>query len=132
MSRMRRASAESLPRWFGSLQVRFHTPHHSLLFLFAGFLGWMGVVYAFGVEEAQLLPISTSSYIATYVLAMAAGVRLLAGAPRAGAFIALAACVLVLAFVGALLAWIVGVTAACLAYQAWAGRYPLNARSAIG
>jgi amino acid efflux transporter len=121
-----------LPRWFGVLQVRFHTPHHSLLFLFAGFLGWMGVVYAFGVEEAQLLPISTSSYIATYVLAMAAGVRLLAGAPRARAFFALAACVLVLAFVGALLAWIVGVTAACLAYQAWAGRYPLDARSPIG
>ena len=106
-----------LPRWFGSLHPVRGTPHHSLAFLLVGFLAWMAVAYAFRLDEVDLLPISTSSYIATYVLSMAAGVRLLKGRARASAVGGTVACVLVLPFAGAVIAWVLGVTIACLAYR---------------
>ena len=111
-----------LPRWFATLQPALGTPHHSLAFLFVGFVAWLGVAYALRLNEADLLPISTSSYIATYVLSMAAGVRLLSGRGRGGAIVGTVACLLVLPFVGAVLAWVLGVTIACLAYQRWRRR----------
>ena len=106
-----------LPSWFSSVHPRLGTPHHSLAFLFVGFLAWMAVAYVLGLTEADLLPISTSSYIATYVLSMAAGARLLTGRARGGAVAGMVACMLVLPFVGAVLAWVLGVTIACLAYR---------------
>ncbi|MEO7667312.1 MAG: hypothetical protein ABIU97_09820 [Dehalococcoidia bacterium] len=108
-----------LPRWFGMLQPALGTPHHSLAFLFVGFLAWMGMAYVLRLNEADLRPISTSSYIATYVLSMAAGIRLLTGRARGGAIVGTVACLLVLFFVGAVLAWVLGVTIASLAYQRW-------------
>ena len=106
-----------LPAWFGALHPTHGTPHHSLAFLLVGFLAWMGVAYAFHLNEADLLPISTSSYIATYVLSMAAGVRLLRGRGRLGAVVGTVGCLSVLPFVGTVLAWVLGVTIACLAYR---------------
>jgi amino acid efflux transporter len=106
-----------LPGWFGALHPRLGTPHHSLAFLAVGFLAWMGAAYALRLSEADLLPISTSSYIATYVLSMAAGVRLLGGPARLGAVVGTAGCLLVLPFVGTVLAWVLGVTIACVAYR---------------
>ena len=65
---------------------------------------------------ADLLPFSTSSFIATYVLSMAAAVLLLRPPLRYGATVALVACVAVLLFTGALVAWIAAVTGASLLY----------------
>ena len=119
---------EHLPRWFGSLHPVRGTPHHSLAFLFVGFLAWMAVAYAFRLNEADLLPISTSSYIATYVLSMAAGVRLLKGRARGGAVAGTVACVLVLPFAGAVMAWVLGVTIACVAYRLFRRKDPAGPR----
>lgn len=109
--------SEHLPHWFSVLHPALRTPHHSLAFLLVGFVAWMGVAYALRLNEADLLPISTSSYIATYVLSMAAGVRLLRGRARGAAVAGTVACLLVLPFVGAVIAWVLGVTIACLAYR---------------
>src|SRR5262249_54575699 len=76
----------------------------------------MVVAYLAGRGVGDLLPLSASSFIATYVLSMAAATRLLHGWARAGAAVALVACVVVLLFSGALLAWIVGVGIASVLY----------------
>jgi len=75
------------------------------------------VAYFAGWGIADLLPLSTSSFIATYVLSMAAAVRLLRPPMRYAAAISLAACVMVLFFAGPLLVWIAGIAASSLAYQ---------------
>lgn len=107
------------PDWFAALHPRWRSPHHALAFLFAGFFAWLIAAYVFRLEVADLLPISTASYIATYVLSMAAATRLLHGMGRVAAWIGLLACVAVLLFVGAFFVWIAGVTVVCLAYQRW-------------
>jgi amino acid efflux transporter len=75
------------------------------------------VTYAAGWSIADLLPLSTSSFIATYVLSMAAAVRLLRPPLRYAAVASLVTCTIVLLFVGPLLAWIAGVAACSVAYQ---------------
>jgi amino acid efflux transporter len=87
----------------------------------------MVTAYLLGWGVDNLLPLSASSFIATYVLSMAAAVRLLHGAARIGAGVALVACVVVLLFSGALLAWIVGVAIASLLYT----RSRLAARASL-
>lgn len=114
--------AGQFPRWFSVLHANWRSPYYSLAFLFAGFIVWLVASYIFGLTVADLLPISTSSYIATYVLSMAAGARLLSGWGRAAAWVSLIACVAVLLFVGTFFAWIGGVTLACLTYQAYQRR----------
>lgn len=76
----------------------------------------MIVAYLAGWGVDDLLPLSASSFIATYVLSMAAACRLLRGWARIGAAVALVACTVVLLFSGALLAWIVGVSIASVLY----------------
>ena len=76
----------------------------------------LGATYLAGWRIADLLPFSTSSFIATYVLSMAAAVRLLRPPLRYGAAVALLACVVVLLFTGALVAWIAAVTGVSLLY----------------
>jgi amino acid efflux transporter len=121
-----------LPGWFAALHPRWNTPHHTLLFLCAGFLGWLAASYFFGLTVADLLPISTSSYLTTYVLSMAAGVRLLSGWGRAAALTSLAACIVVLLFIGVFFVWVGGVTAACLAYQYYRERRARRVQAASG
>jgi amino acid efflux transporter len=110
-----------LPSWLGS-ESGSGTPLRAL--------GVMGVLvavaaavsYLKGWGIADLLPLSTSSFIATYVLSMAAAVRLLRPPLRYAAAISLIACVLVLVFAGPLLVWIVGIAACSLAYQQYVAR----------
>lgn len=74
-----------------------------------------------------MLPFSTSSFLATYVLSMAAAVKLLRPPMSGLAALSLVACVGMLAFVGPLLGWIAAVTLAALLYQRFvASRRPVS------
>jgi len=124
-SRLAYALARSgdLPSWVGELHPRSKVPHHALIGLGVACLAATTLTYAGGIRSADLLPLSTSSFIATYVLSMAAAVRLLSGKDAVLAAVGLVACLVVLAFVGALLAWLVAVSLAAALY---AGRRSLN------
>lgn len=105
-----------LPVWLG-VESASGTPLRAL-----GLWGTLCVAaallsYAAGWNIADLLPLSTSSFIATYVLSMAAAMRLLRPPLRYAAAVSLAACVVVLFFAGTLLVWIAGVAACSLGYQ---------------
>ena len=78
--------------------------------------------YFRNLQIAQLLPLSTSSFVATYVLSMAAAVRLLRGREAALAAISLAGCLVVLAFVGPLSLWLIAVSLAAVSYGVVARR----------
>lgn len=110
-----------LPRWLGVMS-RGGTPRRAITTLAA--IAAVALAVAFGRRAGidDLLPFSTSSFIATYVLSMAAAVRLLRGRILYAAVVSLAACGVVLLFVGALIGWIAGVSACALAYQAVAAR----------
>ncbi len=105
----------ALPSWVGELTPSA-LPMRALLVLTVANGVALAVAYVVGWRIADLLPLSTSSFIATYVLSMAAALRLLRGPLRIGAAISLVACLVVLAFTGALVAWIVGVTLVSLWY----------------
>ncbi len=98
------------------------TPRRALWALFAASALALAVAWSARLRMADLLPISTSAFIATYVLSMAAAVRLLRRPHSIAAFVALVACVAVLAFVGAALGWVALVAAGSLAYQALVAR----------
>ena len=73
-----------------------------------------------GVEG--LVRATSASFVAVYVTATAAGVRLLAGSARASAAVAFAAVVTVLAFSGPYLAVPATVGVAALAFRAWGAK----------
>ena len=105
-----------LPVWLG-VESASGTPLRAL-----GVMGTLcaaaaALSYVAGWNIADLLPLSTSSFIATYVLSMAAAMRLLDPPLRYAAAVSLAACVGVLFFAGALLVWIAGVAACSVGYQ---------------
>lgn len=110
-----------LPRWLGVMSPS-GTPRRAIVAL--GVIAVAALVAALdrhmGIDD--LLPLSTSSFIATYVLSMAAAVRLLRGPLLYAAVVSLAACVVVLLFVGPLIGWIAGVSACALAYQSLSAR----------
>src|SRR3989475_5667066 len=110
------ARSGDLPSWVGVLHHRTNVPHHALIGLGAACLVATALTYAGGIRSADLLPLSTPSFIATYVLSMAAAVRLLRGRESLLAGVGLAACLVVLAFVGALLAWLALVSLAAALY----------------
>jgi amino acid efflux transporter len=126
------ARRRQLPDWLGVTPAS-GTPLRAL-----GVLGTLCAIaaaasYAAGWKIADLLPLSTSSFIATYVLSMAAAVRLLRPPLRYAAAVALVACIAVLLFSGPMLVWIGGVAAASLGYQ-WIrtprlGRVPVRSVS---
>jgi len=124
LSRLAYALARSgdLPAWVGALHPWTGVPHRALGALGVACLIALGATYAADLHGADLLPISTSSFIATYVLSMAAAVRLLRGADAVLAAVGLVACVIVLAFVGALVAWLVAVAVAASLYSGRAHR----------
>jgi amino acid efflux transporter len=117
MSRLTAALARrrALPDWL-AVQSTGGVPRRALVTIALGVAAAMLVAYLVGWGVDDLLPLSASSFIATYVLSMAAAVRLLHGWARAGAAVALVACVVVLLFSGALLAWVVGVSIASVLY----------------
>lgn len=110
-----------LPRWLGVMSPG-GTPRRAVVAL--AVVAGAALVASFGRHAGinDLLPLSTSSFIATYVLSMAAAVRLLRGPILYAAVVSLAACVVVLLFVGPLLGWIVGVSACALVYQSLSAR----------
>ena len=108
-----------LPAWLGVASAS-GTPRRALAAAGAYAADW-------GI--AALLPLSTSSFIATYVLSMAAGVRLLRPPLRYAAALSLAACAVVLFFIGPLLAWIAGVAVCSLAYQRFVTARSVRLRS---
>ena len=110
------AQREQLPAWFG-VTGPSGTPRRALAALGAVCALAAAVAYARGWTLADLLPLSTSSFIATYVLSMAAAIRLLQPPLRYAAAITLLACTTVLLFSGPLLAWIGGVAACSFGYQ---------------
>lgn len=110
-----------LPAWLGVASVS-GTPLRALGVMGALIAVAASVSYVAGWSIADLLPLSTSSFIATYVLSMAAAVRLLRPPLRYAAVISLAACVMVLFFAGPLLVWIAGIAACSLGYQEFVAR----------
>ena len=117
-----------LPAWLG-VATDSGTPLRALGVLGALSATATAVAYAAHWGIADLLPLSTSSFIATYVLSMAAAVRLLRPPLRYAAAASLVACTIVLFFVGPLLVWIGGITACSLAYQRLAARNDLARRA---
>lgn len=105
-----------LPTWLG-VDSPSGSPVRALGVMGALILIAALVAYIAGWGIADLLALSTSSFIATYVLSMAAAVRLLRPPMKHAATISLAACVVVLFFAGPLLVWIAGIAAASLGYQ---------------
>jgi len=110
-----------LPRALGQLSAN-GVPRPALLALGAVSMGALAVALVTGLGIAELLPYSTSSFLATYVLSMAAAMKLLRPPMTVLAAISLVACLGVLMFVGPLLGWIGGITLACLAYQRFVQR----------
>ena len=110
------AQRRQLPAWLG-VAAPSGTPLRALAVLGAFCAAAAATAYVAGWRLADLLPLSTSSFIATYVLSMAAAVRLLRPPLRYAAAVGLLACVVVLLFSGALLAWVAAVAAASLGYQ---------------
>ncbi|MFP2931582.1 APC family permease [Pyxidicoccus sp. 3LG] len=105
-----------LPPWLGVTSAS-GTPHRALAGLFAVTMVALAVTYFGGLRIPDLLPFSTSSFLATYVLSMAAAVKLLRGPVSRAAIVSLVACTAVFFFVGALIAWVAAVAACALAYQ---------------
>ena len=118
------ARSGDFPAWFGALHPRTKVPHHALVGIGAACLAAIALTYVTGTRPSDLLPISTSSFIATYVLSMAAAVRLLSGKETLLAVVGLVACVVVLVFVGALIGWLVGVAVVAMLYLERARRAP--------
>ncbi len=90
--------------------------------LAAGSFAALAIAYVAELGIADLLPLSTSSFLATYVLSMAAAVRLLDGRATWMARVALAACIGVLAFAGIQIVWLIAVMLAAVIYAVWAER----------
>lgn len=124
MSRLAYAMARAgdLPRWAARLHRTTQVPHRVLAVLAAGSFAALAIAYVADLGIAELLPLSTSSFLATYVLSMAAAARLLDGGAAWLARIALAACVVVLAFAGVQIVWVVSVTIAAALYAGRSAR----------
>lgn len=110
-----------LPRWLGVMS-RNGTPRRAIVTLGVIVVVALAVALGWHVRIDDLLPLSTSSFLATYVLSMAAAVRLLRGPILYAAVVSLAACGVVLLFVGPLIGWIAGVSACALVYQSLSAR----------
>lgn len=105
-----------LPAWFGVTDAK-GTPLRALGVLFALSMIALFIAWAVRVGIDALLPFSSAAFIATYVLSMAAAVKLLTGPLRLAAVVSLIACAVVIAFVGKLLWWVAFVSACALLYQ---------------
>ncbi|QSQ22390.1 amino acid permease [Pyxidicoccus parkwayensis] len=109
-----------LPAWLGVTSAS-GTPHRALAALLTVVLVALSATWLGRLRIADLLPFSTSSFLATYVLSMAAAVKLLKGPMSRAAILSLVVCTGVFFFVGTLIAWVVAVSVCALAYQHFAG-----------
>lgn len=109
-----------LPAWLGVTSAS-GTPHRALAALCTVVLVALSVTWLGRLRIADLLPFSTSSFLATYVLSMAAAVKLLRGRMAHAAIVSLVACTAVFFFVGTLIAWVAAVAVCALVYQRFAG-----------
>jgi amino acid efflux transporter len=118
MSRLVFALAQGgdLPLWVGALHPKTKVPHRALLVMGAFSVVAIGLSYRYQLGISSLLPLSTSSFIATYVMSMAAAARLLKGLPAVLAVVSLVGCLLILLFVGALVLWVATVALASILY----------------
>ncbi|RPH71559.1 MAG: amino acid permease [Myxococcaceae bacterium] len=119
------AQAGDLPLWAGALHPKTKAPHRALLVVGALCVVAIGLAYRYQLGISSLLPLSTSSFIATYVMSMAAAVRLLKGIPAVLAAVSLVGCVVILLFVGALVLWVATVALASVLYGLAANRRKL-------
>lgn len=71
------ARSGDLPAWFHQLHPRFRTPTRVLLTLWIPWVLVMGWAYAYGLNLAALIAWPSAIFIVLYILAMAAGFRLL-------------------------------------------------------
>ena len=122
------AQRGQLPAWLGGTGPT-GTPRRALAALGTVCAAAAAVAYARAWTLADLLPLSTSSFIATYILSMAAATRLLRPPLRYAAAITLLACTALLLFSGPLLAWIGGVAVCSFGFQ-WLTA-PRRARPAL-
>jgi len=111
------ARSGDIPQAFAALHPATKVPHRVLLVMGTACLFAIAVAWRMGWDMPRLLPISTSSFLATYVLSMAAAWKLLPGRGRWLAAVGLLACLAVLAFVGVLVGWLLAVSLAALLYQ---------------
>src|SRR5207237_10469493 len=110
------ARAGDLPARLAALSGR-HVPHRAILALAASTLAALGLTYVLGLRLADLLPFSTSAFLATYILSMASGVPLLPRRASALAAVGLVACLIVLAFAGTHVLSLAAVPFAALRYR---------------
>lgn len=110
------AKKGDLPSWAAALHPRTKVPHRALIALAGSGAIALVVCYLRDLDMGTLLPLSTSSFIATYVLSMAAALKLLKGRNVLFALLGLIGCLAVLACVGALVLWLVAVSLAALTY----------------
>lgn len=120
-----------LPRGLGVLSPGGNPRRALAALLAASALAWV-VTLAVRLRIGDLLPLSTSAFLATYVVSMAAAVRLLRGPLAWAAGVGLTACVVVLGFVGVMLGWVAAVVVACLLYQRVAGARAMPERQLRG
>lgn len=110
-----------LPRWIGPTVNGI--PRRALLALGVIFVVALAVLLSTHLEIARVLPLPAANFIVIYVLSMAAAARLLPGAARYVALIALLSCAAVLVFLGPVLLWPAAIAVAALLYQRFlAGR----------
>lgn len=110
-----------LPVWVG-VTADGGTPRRALAVLGILTVAAATTAYVARWGIADLLPLPTSSFIATYILSMAAAMRLLRPPLQYAAAVSLVACAVALFFVGPLLGWIGGVAGIALLYQRWAAQ----------
>lgn len=113
------------PRTMARLHPRYATPWPALVALGGGFATVLAIMYVYQLTIAQVILIPNASFIAIYLLAAAAGVRLLKGArlERVAAWITLGSCTLILPFVGWYVLATAGISAACFLYLRTVGRH---------
>jgi amino acid efflux transporter len=109
-----------LPGWLGP--VTNGIPRRALVALSLVYVAVVAVLLVTHLEIARILPLPAANFIVIYVMSMAAAARLLPGAARYVAVIALVSCSAVLMFLGPVLLWPVVIAAAALVYQRFSQR----------
>ncbi|MGF7034201.1 amino acid efflux transporter [Paenibacillus mucilaginosus] len=71
------AQEGAAPKWLGALHPRYGTPVGGLLFIAAGSMAALLLLYSEAVSLAELIALPNAAFIATYIGGCMAGVRLL-------------------------------------------------------
>jgi amino acid efflux transporter len=108
----------SLPAPMARLSTR-DVPHVAIAIVGGIATGALLLAFVAGWGADAFLVVPNSLVVIVYVIAMAAGVRLLAGSARAVAAVATLLCLTILPFVGLSLAIPAGVAGAALLYNRW-------------